>query len=98
MQFTLYPRLPNWHEICSHLIVTFTVTNESARRWMMQVAIALIALVFVSGHSEGELKRELMGTTAKCLYDARSASHTKFEDYRSAVNECMWAKADARRD
>lgn len=76
---------------------------------MLQVAIiALTAAILVGGNVPGTLKPNDMGSTARCLYEAELQADIdpiygyppnviEFE-YQLARNECMWAKAQAKKD
>jgi hypothetical protein len=76
---------------------------------MIQVAIiALTAAILVGGNTPGTLKPENMGSTAQCLYQAEiNAAFNQMIGwpgsvveavYQSDRNECMWAKAQSKKD
>jgi len=55
-------------------------------------------LVVLTGCTGGELKPELMGSTAKCLHAANTNFEKGSDAHQSALNECMWAKAADSKD
>ena len=65
---------------------------------MYRVAVVLTTVVLLSGCTGGELKPELMGTTAKCHHDAKQKFEVGSDEYKSATNVCMWAKASDLKD
>ena len=60
---------------------------------MKGIAIALSTLLLTSGCTGETLHPQLMGTTAKCLNNAKQKNEAGSKAYQSAVNECMWAKS-----
>jgi hypothetical protein len=65
---------------------------------MERFAVVLTVLVVLTGCTGGELKPELMGSTAKCLHSANTNFDKGSKAHTSAVNECMWAKASDSKD
>ena len=59
---------------------------------MKGIAIALGMLLLISGCTGATLPPERMGSTARCLHDAKTKFETGTTAYKSAVNECMWTK------
>lgn len=65
---------------------------------MKGIAIALGALFLMAGCTGESLRPELMGTTAKCQYNAKQNFEPGSKAYQAAMNECMWAKAKDMKD
>jgi hypothetical protein len=78
----------------------------------MKMLFIIPVLVILAGCGNGTLRYADMGATAKCLHDAEtlrkvlehmdkdlsgSPEATK-RYYQSKVNECMWVKAQAKKD
>ena len=59
---------------------------------MKGIAIVSGMLLLMAGCTGATLPPELMGSTAKCLHDAKTNFEAGSEAYKSAVNECMWTK------
>jgi len=79
----------------------------------MKMLFIIPVLVILAGCGNGTLRYDDMGATAKCLHDAETVRKVneymdeKFpkmslnrtaEVYQSQRNECMWAKAQGKKD
>ena len=80
----------------------------------LRIAIASIVLVVLTGCASGPPIYSRVGTTAWCLEQAREVYERELdyaamaadveafteadEEYQAARNECMWKKAQAKKD
>ena len=59
---------------------------------MKGIAITLGMVLLLAGCAGATLPPDKMGTTAKCLHEAKSNFEPGSKAYNSAVNDCMWSK------